>query len=160
MADPSPGVHDATDEVHENNLRSEAAARRRDDADVLRKLMHDPKGRSWLYRQLERCHIYGETFAGEQTHNTAYRLGEENVGKQLMLEVIDASGDLYIKMLREQKDEEGRQAKELKRRNDKREGKNEPPLTPDAQWPDLTPPEGWPGHVTAVATPPPGSEEL
>ena len=151
MADESESVAgDAVDEVQQNNLRSEQARRKREDADVVRKLMKDKNGRSWLYRLLETCHIYGDTFRGEETHLSAFCQGQENVGKQLMLEVIDASGDLYITMMREQREEEARLAKEAKKRADKAEGRNEPPLTPSMQGPDLAPPPGWPGHKTPV----------
>jgi hypothetical protein len=153
MAADTPGSHDATDDILENNLRSEQASRRRDDMDVLRKIMHDPKGRCWLYRLMEKCNVMGQTFFGEETHKSAFAQGQENIGKQLFLEVTDASLDLYVRMIKEAKAEDERQAKELKRRNDKAEGKNEPPLTPDAQMPFLNPPEGWPGHM--ADSPPP-----
>ena len=157
MADEPDAVPgDAADEIQENNLRSEQARLKREDADVIRGLMHSKNGRSWLYRFLERCHIYGETFRGEETHVSAFCQGQENVGKQLMLEVIDASGDLYITMMREQREQESRLAKEAKKRADKAEGRGEPPLTPSAQGPDLAPPPGWPGHKPPVKpeTPP------
>ena len=138
--------YDATDETLENNVRSEAARVKREDADVLRKIMQTKTGRAWLYRQLDRCNIYSFSFSGEETHLTAYKLGAENYGKQLMLETIDASGDLYLTMIREQREEESRQAKEVKKRAEKAAGVNQPPLTPQDQSPDLPPPPGWPGH--------------
>ncbi len=141
------GQYDASDEVAENNARSQQGRWRREDLDVLRKLMHDAKGRAWLYRFLDRCYIFVDPFAAEQTHATAHNLGAQNVGKALMLDAMEASTDLYVKMVKEQKEDERRQAKEMQRRNEKAEGKGEPPLTPAAQTPDLAPPAGWPGHV-------------
>jgi hypothetical protein len=157
--EPEAVPGDAIDEVQANNQSTEQARRKREDADVIRKLLHDKNGRAWLYRLLERCHIYEHSFFGEETHTTAYRLGEENIGKRLMLEVIDASGDLYITMIREQKEDEARLAKLARKAADKAEGRGEPPLTPSAQMPDLPPPPGWPGYKPPPAKPkaPPAS---
>src|SRR6267154_4206594 len=99
---------DASDPAAAANAEREAARKARDDADVLRKLMFSKQGRGFLYRRLEMCHIYGNTFAGEETHVSAFQQGEENVGKRLMLEAMDASPDLYVQMIKEQREESKR----------------------------------------------------
>jgi hypothetical protein len=147
MAAETPGVVDATDEVQTNNDRSEQARHRRDDADVLRRIMHDPKGRAFLHRLIESCAVLEDPYRGESTHDTAYLLGRASVGKRLFVAATEASLDLYMKMLREAQEAAAKREKDLKARNDKVEGKNEAPLTPAAQYPHVDPPAGWPGHV-------------
>lgn len=156
MAD-APGVVDATDDVYLNNLRSEEARRRSDDDKVLRELMASKQGRSWMRRFLARCNAMDDPFHGEETHKSAYAMGQQSIGKQLFLELTNADLMLYMAMLREGKEEEARQEKELRLRNQRAEDE-EPPLTPAAQGPDLSnpapgfgpvmnPPPGWAGHV-------------
>jgi hypothetical protein len=134
---------DATDPAANANAEREAIRKKRDDADQLRHIMRNKKGRAFLYRLLERCHIYGDTFAGEDTHISAFRQGEENVGKQLMLEGMDASPDLYVEMIKEQRDEEKRldEVRRTEQRN--REEAEKPPQT--KMMVDLPPPAGYPG---------------
>lgn len=137
---------DASDPAAQANAARDVARKRRDDLDVLRKLMFDKKGRAFLYRRLESCHIYGSTFAGESSHVSAFNQGQENVGKQLMLDAIEASPDLYVQMVKEQREEESRldqvRRDEARKRDDRE-------AAPDAtkMLADLPPPKGYPGHV-------------
>lgn len=167
MADDAPGVVDATDDVYRNNLLSDAARKRRDDDAVLRDLLGSKQGRAWYYRLLERCNAMDDPFHGEETHKTAYAVGQQSIGKQLFLEATNAELNLYMAMLREAREEEARQEKELQKRNVRQSGLDEPPLTPAAQGPDLTnappgfvtnlnPPPGFPGHVPPPAPTVPG----
>ena len=136
----SATAYDASDSIAENNLRQDQSRYAREDADTLRVIMLSTAGRAWLYRLLNRCHIFGDTFAGEQTHITAFQQGQENIGRQLWLDVQNASLDLYVKMIKEQKDEEARLEK-LRRKDEKRrKGEDEAPITPESQFPDLPPP--------------------
>ena len=61
---------DASDPVAVNNAKREESRRAREDADVLRKLMHTKPGRAWLYRFLASCHIYGSTLPAKR-HTSA-----------------------------------------------------------------------------------------
>lgn len=108
---------DASDVVTTNNRSRDQARYARSDADVLRKLMHDAPGRAWLYRILEACHIYESPFVPGQADSTAFKLGEQNVGRRLLAQVTAASGDLYMTMLKEARAEEARIAKENVERN-------------------------------------------
>lgn len=146
MADDLPTeTFDASDPAATDNANREARRKARDDADQLRLIMHTKQGRAFLYRLLERCNIYGDTFTPGQADATAFKLGQENIGKQLMLATMDASADLYVQMIKEQKDEEKR-LDEVRRTERKNREAQEPgaPLTPDLV-PDLPPPAGYPG---------------
>lgn len=146
MADDTPReTFDASDAAATDNAKREESRRSREDADVLRGLMHSKPGRAWLYRFLESCHIYSSTFAPGQSDVTAFSLGEENVGKKLMVAAIAASADLYVKMVKEQQDEEKR-LDAVRRTERKNREHDDPaaPLTPDLV-PHLPPPAGYPG---------------
>lgn len=141
MADEAE-TFDASDPVAEGNAKRDAARHAREDADVLRKIMHDKQGRAWLYRQLESCHIYSSTFTPGQSDVTAFQLGEENYGKKLMLASQSASVDLYMQMIREQQAEEKRL--EDVRRTENRNRQEQTVSAADLVAP-LPPPAGFPG---------------
>jgi len=146
MADDLPTeTFDAADPAAIDNARREEKRKAREDADVLRLIMHSKQGRAWLYRHLERCNIYGETFAPGQGDVTAFKLGQENIGKQLMLAAMDASSDLYVKMVNEQR-EEAKRLDEVRRTERKNREANDPSATvPQDFVVDLPPPAGYPG---------------
>lgn len=131
---------DASDEVTTNNRRSDAARYRKDDLGVLRKMMHDPKGRSWLHRTLEFCDIYGSPFTPGQADTTAFHLGQQNVGKRLLIDSMEASPDLYMLMIREAREEQERVTKTTRERNAKVDPDRDAPAGVDLQFPPLTPP--------------------
>lgn len=143
--------YDASDPETERHARSEETRRRRADADVLRKLMFTREGRDWLYRRLESCDIYGNSFVPGEPDTTAFRLGQQNIGKQLMVEAIDASADLYVKMVNEQKEEEKRLAKVMRDLEERKKTEGgfveDEPMPSPFTVPDLPPPEGWTGPV-------------
>lgn len=135
-------VGDTTNPIVENNLRREDERRARNDLDVMVLLLTTRARRSWLYRKIESCDIYGANFAGEETHLTAFRLGKTEIGKRLVEEAMIASPDGYMKMLQEAREDEARRTQMM------REGAAalDPPRA-EQQGPELPPPAGWPGHV-------------
>ena len=146
MADDLPAeTFDASDAAATDNASRDAKRYARDDADQIRLILRTKQGRAFLYRFLERCNIYGDTFSVGQPDATAFKLGQENIGKQLMLAAMDASADLYVQMIREQKEEEAR-LDAVRRTERKNREAQEPgaPITPDLV-PHLPPPAGFPG---------------
>jgi hypothetical protein len=121
LADDTLEPYDATDPAAEQNARRDEARRQRDTIDVMRAILGTKKGRAWLCDKLEKCHIYGSPFMPGQPDATAFALGEENVGKQLMLEAIDADAGSYMKLLAERKEEEARQQEVRNREERKRQ---------------------------------------
>jgi hypothetical protein len=117
--EPKKAYVDASDEAQIQARKKEEGQRRRADRDFYQLMMSTPARRDSFYRLLERCHIYG-TVADLGTVErpsdalrTYFQSGEENVGKQLMTAAMDASLDLYLRMLKEQKE-----AKDAKERAD------------------------------------------
>lgn len=145
MADDLPHeTFDATDPAAEANAKRDAARRERADLDVLRKLMNDKKGRDFLYRFLDACHINNTPFAPGQPDVTAFHLGEENVGKRFLSLAMTASTDLYMKMIQEQQEEERRLA-DVRRTERKNRDEREGPVDINALVQPLPPPAGYPG---------------
>lgn len=144
MADDTRETFDASDQAATDNASRDAAAKARADADQLRKIMHDKPGRAWLYRFLERCNIYGDSFTPGQPDVTAFKLGNENIGRQLMLAAMDASTDLYVKMVNEQREEE-RRLDEVRRKERKNREERDGPVDVSTLVAPLPPPAGYPG---------------
>jgi hypothetical protein len=127
-----------------DKARRDAGRQRKDDRDVLRKLMRDPKGRDWLYRFLEVCHIYDNPAVFGDTNTTFFRLGEQNVGKRLLIEVEGASLDLYMTMKREHEEDVAEQTRQVREVAKQEEADQAEPEVGGEQFPPLTPPKGWP----------------
>lgn len=135
---------DATDPAAEANAKRDAARRERNDLDVLRSVMHTKQGRDWLYRFLDSCHINNTPFAPGQPDVTAFHLGEENVGRKLLMIAMAASVDLYMKMIKEQQEEEAR-LNEVRRKERTNREERDGPVDVSALVAPLPPPAGYPG---------------
>jgi hypothetical protein len=145
-SDGIPGDgYDATDAVAENNARRDEVRRQREDAETVKRLLMHKNGRAWFYRQLCKCHIYDTPFMPGDPHTTFFQLGQENIGKLMMMEAINACSDLYLTMLAEARKEEERIAALAGDAQKNREAEYDAGVR--AQGLDLPPPAGWPRHV-------------
>lgn len=146
MADDAPEPFDASDAVAVNNAQRDAQRIKRDDADVIRIIMHGKKGRAWMIRQLERCYVNSPAkFVLGQPEATAHNLGRESYGLELLQEVMAASVDLYMTAVKERLDEEIR-LNAVRREEAKRRQDDEPGAGAEAMLGALAPPQGFPGH--------------
>lgn len=113
--------YDASDETAENNAKRDEARKQREDNETLKRLLSHKNGRAWFYRILENCHIYATPFSPGEIHDTIFRLGQEDIGKRMMLSAVYACPDLYMVMLAEARKEDeriaGLRADEEKKRN-------------------------------------------
>jgi hypothetical protein len=141
MADDS---YDASDETAENNAKRDEARKQREDHETLKRLLSHKNGRAWFYRVLEKCHIYGTPFMPGEAETTFFRLGQEDVGKRMMLEAVYACPDLYMTMLAEARKEEERVAGLRADEEKKRKGDEDIALR--TQGFELPPPPGWEGR--------------
>lgn len=145
MADDLPHeTFDATDVAAEDNVKRDQARIAREDADVLRGIMLSKPGRAWLLRRLDECHINNSPFAAGQPDVTAFHLGEEAVGKRLLLSAMSASVDLYMKAIKENQEEAQRQ-NVVRRTERKNREEREGPVDISALVQPLPPPAGYPG---------------
>lgn len=102
-------------ELEQATAQSEArerARRQHEDDETLRRLMGHRNGRAWVHRFLtETCHVFETAFKGEEPDRaTFFRLGEEYVGKQLQVRLMEVAPELWTLMLAEAKQDEGRLA--------------------------------------------------
>lgn len=135
---------DAADPAAESNARRDQARFAREDADVLRAIMHSKQGRAWLLRRLDECHINNSPFAPGEPDVTAYHLGEEAVGRRLLTSAMAASVDLYMKAITESQEEERRLAEVRRTERKNREQRESGPAI-EGLIADLPPPAGYPG---------------
>lgn len=66
-------------------------------------LMSTQQGRRVMWRLLSLAGVYRTSFAGEETHATAFAEGARNIGLQLIHEVQRLTPDAYSQMVKEQR---------------------------------------------------------
>lgn len=71
--------------------------------DALKGLMSLPEGRLVLGTILERAGVYTQSFVDHNEGRTAFNEGRRAIGNQLLGEVINASEEHYLVMVRELK---------------------------------------------------------
>ena len=92
-----------------SDTRMIRAAQKRSRADralddgVLTMLMTAPNGRAWMWRHLGRCHAFHTPFTAEDSV-TNFRCGEQNIGLELIADLLRACPDQFIFMMREAND--------------------------------------------------------
>lgn len=150
MAEETIEPFDASDPAAIDNASRDVARWARDDADVIRAILHTKKGRAFILRQLDRCHINSpDKFVPGMPDATAHNLGLERYGILLLADVMSASVDLYMTAVKEQQEEMRRQT-EVQRSARKRREETERGPTAADQVAHLPAPKGFDGH-----TPPP-----
>lgn len=103
---PEPEVpFDAGDPKQVNDSRKKAARLRQKRVAFVRQMMNDENGRLWMYDMLESCYIFGNALQPGQTDVTFFNLGQQNVGKKMLADVVEICPDLYIRMMQEGKAE-------------------------------------------------------
>ena len=82
----------------------------------LQHVMGTPQGRRFVWRLLDRCHIYTSSFTGNS--ETYFREGERNIGLMLFADINTSCPGLYATMQKEHIEllKRKQQRKELKRR--------------------------------------------
>jgi hypothetical protein len=118
-------VFDGANPVAENNARRDDRRHGREDAETLRRLMGHGHGRAFMYRLLNRCHIHNTPVVPGDPYTSAFNFGREDVGKQLVKELMRACPELYVKMLSEAVAEEDRVAAVRAEENRKRSDESE-----------------------------------
>lgn len=69
----------------------------------LRWLMHDLRGRRFVWRLLSRTHVHNNPYAGAgRSEDTAFRCGQMNVGLMLLAELHQQCPGRYQQMVQEQ----------------------------------------------------------
>lgn len=110
--------YDPTDRADIREAEKLAKVQEKQDLGVVRDIMRTTAGRAWMFRKLAACHVYQTTFSANAL-NSAFMEGERNVGLMLNSEVLLASTDDFILMLRENNERDA--TIDAARRNRKRD---------------------------------------
>jgi hypothetical protein len=81
-------------------LEKQARVEERQRLDTIRVLMSTTAGRQWVYDRLSQCHVFASSFS-LNAYESAFKEGERNVGLQILNDVMMASPDNYVLMMRE-----------------------------------------------------------
>jgi hypothetical protein len=71
------------------------------EADDLKWLMDDPRGRRIVWRMLEQTGVFRSSFTGNS--ETYFREGQRNIGLKLLADLHEHTPDAYIAMIQERK---------------------------------------------------------
>lgn len=85
-------------DVEEKVKRSRV--REKEIRDMLYAVMQQPQGRMWLWDLLDQCGLFRISHTGHAL-NTAFNEGQRNVGLKIQVDMVNASSELFIKMLTE-----------------------------------------------------------
>lgn len=96
--------YDAADPEAVSERKAASGRRRKNDDIIIAQIMEARSGRDWVWRFLERCHIFAPSFNPNSPEVTAYREGERNVGLSLLQDVLRAAPDQWVVMTREHAD--------------------------------------------------------
>ena len=81
-------------------LEKQSRIEERQRLDTIRVLMSTTAGRQWVYDRLSQCHVFASSFS-LNAYESAFKEGERNVGLQILNDVMMASPDNYVLMMRE-----------------------------------------------------------
>ena len=93
--------YNANDPKMVNAARKKAARLHADKIEVIKALMGIPRSRKWMYDLLESCYIFGNPFVPGSPDSTAFNLGQANIGKRLLADIMEADPDKYVLMCKE-----------------------------------------------------------
>lgn len=97
--------HDASDPKAVADAKARAGRIQKADDGVLKNLLALPEGRAFVYRRLAAMHIFETSFTPGEPDKTAFKLGEQNIGLQLLAQIVKVDPDAYVLMMKEQQDE-------------------------------------------------------
>ena len=102
-------VYNAGDEEQVKERKLQGRFNRKRKLAVVKELMGTADGRTFVHEFLGLCHLY-VAVAGPDTHMTYFKDGERNVGLRLVNDLLEASPELYLKMLQEAQERIARDA--------------------------------------------------
>jgi hypothetical protein len=71
---------------------------------VIRQIMSSSEGRAWIHEVLSMSHVYSSSFSTNAL-TMAYSEGERNIGLRITADIVSASPERYLEMLKENSSE-------------------------------------------------------
>ena len=96
-------VKNAADEAQVEEGGAKAQRLRAQELSDVRQILSTKGGRRFMWRLLSASGVYRLSFAGEQSHTTAFQDGERNVGLRFLADVMDADPKNFLVMSDENK---------------------------------------------------------
>lgn len=96
--------YDASDPEQVNDARKKSGRKKTNRLRVVQAIMELEDGRAYMYNLLERCHIFGNPFVRNDPYATHFMIGESNIGRLIMADVVECSPEGYLKMCEENKE--------------------------------------------------------
>jgi hypothetical protein len=93
--------YDASNPEEVNMARKKAGRKKANRLRIVEAIMQHADGRAWMYGILDRCHIYGSPLVQGDPYATHYMIGESNIGRLILSDVVDAAPDKYLLMIQE-----------------------------------------------------------
>jgi hypothetical protein len=117
-----PALVRSTSDAEQVSRARETEQMRRDRQDAdLRAVLMTYAGRAVAWRLLEQCGIYELSFSAD-SHRTAFREGNRNVGLFLLTEIMRVASDAYGMMQREAEQRKAAQRDPRRKRRNKPSG--------------------------------------
>jgi len=92
---------DASDPKQVNEARKNEGRKRANSLRVVEGIMSLKEGRKWMYDLLVRCHVGCTPYLSERPYDSAFQMGEQNIGLILQADIGLAAPDKYQLMLKE-----------------------------------------------------------
>lgn len=99
--DAAEKPYDASDPAAVNTARKKAGRKKAQRLMVIEALMQHADGRRWLYGLLDRCHVFGNPLVQGDPYATHFMIGESNIGRIILADVVAAAPEQYVVMCRE-----------------------------------------------------------
>lgn len=92
--------YNAADPKAINAARKKHARHERERLEVMEALLQNKKTRAWVWDLIAGCDPAGNPIVMGDTHATYFKLGEQNVGKRLLMDAVQFP-ELYVQMANE-----------------------------------------------------------
>ncbi len=96
----SEEAFNASDPVQVAAKRRSAGRKRKASEGIVYTIMSTQAGREWMYSLLGSCHCFSSSFTGEAL-TMAFKEGERNIGLMLTAQIMKASPEEFVLMLKE-----------------------------------------------------------
>lgn len=93
--------YDTSDKEAVNKAKKKAGRTKADRLKFITAAMQHPEGRAWFYDLLVFTHVVSTPYMSGDSHATAFRCGEQNIGLRILGDIQEAAPEQYLLMIQE-----------------------------------------------------------